>query len=353
MVERDQHERGEQERGDLRDRVDDDRDREVGSGGAREHDADDPARRRCWRSRRSRGRRTPARCASWWIDGRERVDEPVGDEARADARRADQQVSAMRQRRRAGEPCLRRAVASARRGSPTRGRRSAAAPPRRPRSAVTWWPAAAPEDSARPTITMMKTHVEQQRRGVACHLRVELHDAAGRASEPARRTRPSTSSAVANSEPTIALWATTRSPARSAKITTKSSGRLPSVACSSPVAGGADALADLLGRDGHDPGHAGERRRRDQERRRASPTREVRHRRERDKRGDHGEADALDRGHRPRSLRAGAAGGADRCQWLVSTRSISPYSTACAAVKKRSRSMSRWTSSTGLPVAAA
>ena len=43
---------------------------------------------------------------------------------------------------------------------------------------------------------------------------------------------------MANSEPTIEVWATTTSPARRAKMTTKSSGRLPSVDCSTPVAAG-------------------------------------------------------------------------------------------------------------------
>ena len=40
-------------------------------------------------------------------------------------------------------------------------------------------------------------------------------------------------------------------------------------------------------------------------------------------------------------------------QWLSSTRSIRPYSSACSAVKKRSRSMSARTSSAGLPVCSA
>ena len=55
---------------------------------------------------------------------------------------------------------------------------------------------------------------------------------------PSTITRPSTSSALASSEPMIDVWATTTSPARSAKMTTKSSGRLPSVDCSTPVAAG-------------------------------------------------------------------------------------------------------------------
>ena len=55
---------------------------------------------------------------------------------------------------------------------------------------------------------------------------------------PTTMTRPSTSSALTNSEPTIEVWATTTSPARRAKMTTKNSGRLPSVDCSTPVAAG-------------------------------------------------------------------------------------------------------------------
>ena len=51
-------------------------------------------------------------------------------------------------------------------------------------------------------------------------------------------TSPSTSSALTRIEPRIAVCATTSSPALSAKITTKNSGRLPSVACRSPVDAG-------------------------------------------------------------------------------------------------------------------
>ena len=49
-------------------------------------------------------------------------------------------------------------------------------------------------------------------------------------------TSPSTSSALTRMEPRIAVWATIFSPALSAKMTTKNSGRLPSVDCISPVA---------------------------------------------------------------------------------------------------------------------
>ena len=55
---------------------------------------------------------------------------------------------------------------------------------------------------------------------------------------PAMIERPSTSRALANNEPRIAVWATMTSPAESAKSTTKSSGRLPSVDCRTPVTAG-------------------------------------------------------------------------------------------------------------------
>ena len=55
---------------------------------------------------------------------------------------------------------------------------------------------------------------------------------------PAMIARPSTRSAFASNDPRIEVCATTISPARSAKITMKSSGRLPSVDCSTPVTAG-------------------------------------------------------------------------------------------------------------------
>jgi hypothetical protein len=55
---------------------------------------------------------------------------------------------------------------------------------------------------------------------------------------PAMITSPSTSSALTRIDPRIAVSATTRWPAFSAKITTKNSGRLPSVDCITPVAAG-------------------------------------------------------------------------------------------------------------------
>ena len=61
--------------------------------------------------------------------------------------------------------------------------------------------------------------------------------------------RPSTSSAFANNEPRIDVWATTISPAASENSTMKSSGRLPSVDWSTPVTAGpkcepTDSVAD-------------------------------------------------------------------------------------------------------------
>ena len=53
---------------------------------------------------------------------------------------------------------------------------------------------------------------------------------------PTTITRPSTSSALTRIEPRIAVSATIFSPALSAKMTTKNSGRLPSVDCIIPVA---------------------------------------------------------------------------------------------------------------------
>ena len=55
---------------------------------------------------------------------------------------------------------------------------------------------------------------------------------------PTTMTSPRTSSALAKIEPRIDVCATTVSPAPSANRTTNSSGRLPSVDCSSPVTPG-------------------------------------------------------------------------------------------------------------------
>jgi hypothetical protein len=56
--------------------------------------------------------------------------------------------------------------------------------------------------------------------------------------EPATIASPSTRRAFAKREPRIENWATTSSPAESAKSTMKSSGRFPSVDCSAPVTAG-------------------------------------------------------------------------------------------------------------------
>ncbi len=55
------------------------------------------------------------------------------------------------------------------------------------------------------------------------------------ARHPAITTRPRTKSAFAKTEPMIAVWAITSSPAESANSTTKNSGRFPSVEWSTPV----------------------------------------------------------------------------------------------------------------------
>ena len=93
---------------------------------------------------------------------------------------------------------------------------------------------------------------------------------------PTTITRPSTSSALANSEPMIEVWATTTSPARRAKMTTKSSGRLPSVDCSTPVTRRAEALAHLLGGQRDDVGQPGERDGGEREGQQRRPSRVVR-----------------------------------------------------------------------------
>ena len=60
----------------------------------------------------------------------------------------------------------------------------------------------------------------------------------GRRIDPAAIASPSTRSAFAKSEPRIENWATTTSPAESAKRTMNSSGRFPSVDWSAPVTAG-------------------------------------------------------------------------------------------------------------------
>ena len=88
---------------------------------------------------------------------------------------------------------------------------------------------------------------------------------------PATSASPSTSSALAKIEPMIDVCATTTWPALSAKMTTKSSGRLPSVDWSTPVTAGPEALAHLLGGEGDDPRQARERHGREHEGEAAAP----------------------------------------------------------------------------------
>ena len=76
---------------------------------------------------------------------------------------------------------------------------------------------------------------------------------------PTMITRPMTSRALANSEPTTEVCATTTWPSASAKRTMKNSGRLPSVDCRTPVTAGPKRDADLLGREGDDRGERRER----------------------------------------------------------------------------------------------
>ena len=93
----------------------------------------------------------------------------------------------------------------------------------------------------------------------------------GAARAPVTITSPSTSSALANSEPMIDVCATTVCPARSAKITMNSSGRLPSVDCSTPGHGRSVAPADLLGPEADDVRERGERDRGQRERHARGP----------------------------------------------------------------------------------
>ena len=69
-----------------------------------------------------------------------------------------------------------------------------------------------------------------------------------------------TSSALAKSDPTTEVCATTTWPAESAKSTMKNSGRLPSVDCRKPVIAGPEARPDLLRGERDD---RGQRRQRD------------------------------------------------------------------------------------------
>ena len=101
-----------------------------------------------------------------------------------------------------------------------------------------WWLAGSCEAIASPISTMMNVEISSS---VAVSLGSRglkriTPSFARRA--PATITSPSTSSALTRIEPRIAVSATTFSPAWSAKITTKNSGRLPSVDWRNPVIAG-------------------------------------------------------------------------------------------------------------------
>ena len=157
---------------------------------------------------------------------------------------------------------------------------------------------------------MMKT-VTSSSVAVSCGSRVRKRMTAVRgARAPTTITAPSTSSALANSEPMIDVWATTTSPARSAKSTTNSSGRLPSVDCSTPVTPGPNrsptcSVAKLT--TCARPASA-ERREREGEQRRERP-RSARCRRAPSSAEDDGDGDPLgagEGGHAAESTRAAA-----------------------------------------------
>ena len=94
------------------------------------------------------------------------------------------------------------------------------------------------EPADRPVITMMNTAT---RSSVAVSIgsrTLKLMRPSSALRAPTTITNPRTSSALANSDPMIDVWATTVSPAESAKITMKNSGRFPSVDCMKPVTAG-------------------------------------------------------------------------------------------------------------------
>ena len=98
--------------------------------------------------------------------------------------------------------------------------------------------ARSPTWSDRPRIEMRKT---ARSRSVAVSfgsLAPKVIFPSGRRIDPAAIASPSTRSAFAKSEPRIENWATTTSPAESAKRTMNSSGRFPSVDWSAPVTAG-------------------------------------------------------------------------------------------------------------------
>ena len=70
---------------------------------------------------------------------------------------------------------------------------------------MTWWLAGSPDDSDRPTSTMMKTHTSSSVEASRATFGWKRIDAVGGASAPATIVTPEHQQAVANSEPTIAL----------------------------------------------------------------------------------------------------------------------------------------------------
>ena len=358
--ERHQHQHGEQERGDLGDRVFDDRDREVRLALAR------PARRRrcsrprCPRSRRSRARRTPARGSASLIAG---------------ASAATNQSETKRRRRRP-----RPAAARGRRRATAAGRRAPRPPPRsrrppRPVScrragrgrsmsrstisrliaptieiALTWWLAGSCEPSESPSITMMNTATSSSvavSRGRPLEKRI-TPSSLRRA--PTTITRPRTSSAFARIEPTIAVCATTSSPFCEREDDDEQLRQVAERRLQHARHRRADALAELLGRERHDPREAGERDRRDREARHRAPTARSC--------ATPATTAQQQRSRRARALpwSAPSCGRPARLGRLSDSRARGRRGRtrrACSALKKRSRSMSRWTSSIGLPVCSA
>ncbi len=103
---------------------------------------------------------------------------------------------------------------------------------------LAWRAATSCDECATPSSTMMKLETSSsvavsfgRRRPNRITPSFDFH-------APATITSPRTSSALTRIEPMIAVSATTSCPALSAKMTTKNSGRLPSVDCSTPVAAG-------------------------------------------------------------------------------------------------------------------
>src|SRR4051794_489526 len=105
-------------------------------------------------------------------------------------------------------------------------------------TATAWWLALSLDAFDRPTSTMMKLDSSSS---VAVSLGSRVWKRITVSSltrAPTTITAPSTSSALAKIEPMIENCATITSPLDRAKTTTKNSGRLPSVDCSTPVTAG-------------------------------------------------------------------------------------------------------------------